>query len=162
MPAMILIFALVLAALPRLSPKNFEIDSTSRAFHAITISVLVLMLAIHAMILLSAIGVRLPVTRIVPIVMGAMIAVIGNYLSKVRRNFFIGIRTPWTLADEDVWFRTHRFGGRLMVIAGVLCLLAGLFLGNIGLAFGLGAIVSAALGSVVSSYVSYRQKNAGS
>jgi uncharacterized membrane protein len=46
-------------------------------------------------------------------------ALIGNLLGKVRRNFWMGIRTPWTLASEEVWIATHRLGARLMVAAGI-------------------------------------------
>ncbi|MFB0965292.1 MAG: SdpI family protein [Patescibacteria group bacterium] len=44
----------------------------------------------------------------------------GNYLGKVRSNFFLGIRTPWTLSDETVWNRTHRFAAKTFVFAGIL------------------------------------------
>ena len=55
-------------------------------------------------------------------------ALLGNVLGKVRRNFWIGVRTPWTLASERVWIDTHRFSARLFVaigIAGFLAILAG-------------------------------------
>ena len=64
----------------------------------------------------------------VSVALGALFVVLGNYMPKMRRNFFVGIRTPWTLADEDVWFRTHRLGGVLFVIGGVLLMVFGPFL----------------------------------
>jgi hypothetical protein len=53
--------------------------------------------------------------------------VLGNYLGKTTRNFFLGIRTPWTLASDEVWRRTHRLGGWTMVGAGVALVVMGLF-----------------------------------
>jgi uncharacterized membrane protein len=51
---------------------------------------------------------------------------IGNVLGKLRSNFFVGIRTPWTLSSEHVWDQTHRWAGRLFVgAAAVLAVLAG-------------------------------------
>jgi uncharacterized membrane protein len=48
----------------------------------------------------------------------------GNVMGKVRRNFFIGVRTPWTLANERVWYATHRFAAKSMVAAGILAFIA--------------------------------------
>ncbi|MEL7298668.1 MAG: SdpI family protein, partial [Pseudomonadota bacterium] len=50
---------------------------------------------------------------------GLLFVVLGNYMGKLRKNFFIGIRTPWTLASDEVWARTHRLGGYLFVAAGI-------------------------------------------
>jgi uncharacterized membrane protein len=47
--------------------------------------------------------------------------VIGNFLGKVRRNFYIGVRTPWTLVDERVWYATHRFTAKLWTAGSALC-----------------------------------------
>jgi uncharacterized membrane protein len=86
---------------------------------------------------------------------GLLLAVVGNFLGKVTRNFFVGIRTPWTLASEEVWMRTHRLGGRLFVLAGLamfaLALAGG---GPIAMIVVVGA---AALVSVVASYFIYRR-----
>src|SRR5262249_54836708 len=58
---------------------------------------------------------------------GLTLAVIGNYLSKVRKNYFVGIRTPWTLASDEVWERTHRMGAPICVVGGILiCLVCAL------------------------------------
>jgi uncharacterized membrane protein len=51
---------------------------------------------------------------------GLLFVVLGNYMPKVRSNFFVGIRTPWTLSSDDVWVRTHRLAGKLMVLMGLL------------------------------------------
>jgi uncharacterized membrane protein len=58
--------------------------------------------------------------------MGVLFMVLGNYLPKVRSNWFVGVRTPWTLSSEEVWYRTHRLTGKLMVGAGLLMALSGL------------------------------------
>jgi len=51
---------------------------------------------------------------------------LGNFLGKVTKNFFAGIRTPWTLAIDEVWLRTHRLGGKLFVLAGAVMVIGGL------------------------------------
>ena len=75
----------------------------------------------HLLILMSSLAslshVVLDVSRAVEGGVCLLIALLGNVMGKVRRNFFVGIRTPWTLKDTRVWARTHRFTGRLMVMA---------------------------------------------
>ena len=80
---------------------------------------------------------------------------IGNVFGKLRKNFFMGIRTPWTLADDEVWLRTHRVGGKLFVLAGV-----GMFLGTLAgheIAAGLAGLAVTSIGSVAYSFVEYRR-----
>lgn len=70
-----------------------------------------------------------PEYEIFPFVMtgiGVLFMLIGNYLGKVRQNYFVGIKTPWTLANEDVWNKTHRLGGWCFVIAGIALILNGI------------------------------------
>lgn len=55
--------------------------------------------------------------------MGVMFIVMGNYMGKVRQNFFVGLKTPWTLADPEVWQKSQRFAGWLFVIAGIIFLI---------------------------------------
>ncbi len=62
------------------------------------------------------------------IIMGLLFLFLGNLLPKVPRNFFIGIRTPWTISDEDNWYKTHRLGAYLFVISGVIMVIKGLVL----------------------------------
>jgi uncharacterized membrane protein len=68
--------------------------------------------------------VQLPTVRVLLALILLAQVFIGNSMGKVRRNFFIGIRTPWTLASEAVWYATHRLAARLMVASGLLGLLA--------------------------------------
>lgn len=84
--------------------------------------------------------------------------IIGNYLPKCKQNALIGIRTKWTLADEAVWFKTHRFGGRLVFITGIasglLCLL--LFDGAASLIVSLGSFIIIVIPIVIYSYRAYQ------
>ena len=144
------------AALPRISPRGYPIDEESRAYRAVELSVVGLLLCIHVVILLSSTGTRIDMSVILPLLFGALFVVLGNYMAKMRRNFFIGIRTPWTLADEDVWFRTHRLGGRVFVAAGVALMVVP-FAGEAQYtAFTIIAIAAAFI-PIVYSYVIYRR-----
>lgn len=74
-------------------------------------------------LLLAAAGYPVSVPRVVMLAVGALLMVLGNYLGKLRKNFFVGIRTPWTLSSDSVWERTHRLGGWLFFGAGLLIML---------------------------------------
>jgi uncharacterized membrane protein len=75
---------------------------------------------------LTAVGRPVDVTRIVPVGLGILFLVTGNYFGRLRSNFVAGIRTPWTLSSELSWNRTHRAAGRLFVGLGLLLALLGL------------------------------------
>jgi uncharacterized membrane protein len=157
MPLIMLGVVALFAVLPRISPRGYPVADNSRAYHAITGSIVAFTFCIHVVVLLIATGVRLDSSTILCILAGALFIVLGNYMAKMRRNFFIGIRTPWTLANEDVWFRTHRLAGPVFVLAGIALMIVPLA-GLNAVAIALPAIAfAAALVPAVYSYVIYRR-----
>ncbi len=92
------------------------------------------------------------------IVIGGLFLVLGNYLKTIRPNYMLGIRTPWTLENEQVWKDTHRLGGYVFMAGGVLVCLAGLLL-NAKFSFIVMMVVvlTTTLVPVVYSYVRYRE-----
>jgi len=157
-PMAMLVVLAVFAVIPAISPAGWEIERTSRAYRAILIGILAFLLAVHVQVLLAALHRGPSIQAFIPVAIGILFVLLGNYMPKMRRNFFIGIRTPWTLADEDVWFRTHRLGGVLFVIGGVLLMAVGPFLHGRAAEYFLIAVVGAsALVSVIYSYAIYRR-----
>ncbi|MDY0150966.1 MAG: SdpI family protein [Candidatus Cloacimonas sp.] len=71
-----------------------------------------------------------PQVQFIMILIGLLFIFLGNLMPKTPRNFFIGIKTPWTLANDDVWQRTHRVGGKLFALSGVILILKGFILPN--------------------------------
>ena len=163
LPAIMLLLGGLFAALPAISPSGFGIERKSRAYAAIVFAILLFLLAVHVYVLLAALNVARSITTFVPVLVGALFIVIGNYLPKMRRNFFVGIRTPWTLADEDVWYRTHRLGGVLLVATGALLMVVGPFLPARALEiFILSTVIATALITVIYSLVIYRRPGGAS
>lgn len=117
---------LVLLLLPWISPKGFRIDPFRRTYEIVQVSILGFLFLLTGVSLLAAMGLEASMDRVLPAGAGLLIIVMGNFMGKVRKNFFFGIRTPWTLASDEVWLRTHRLGGKLFVLAGVVLLLSGL------------------------------------
>jgi uncharacterized membrane protein len=71
----------------------------------------------------ASLGFKVPVGKILPGCVAVLLIVLGNYMGKLRRNWFFGIRLPWTLSDEDNWNKTHRLGGKLFVASGIISLI---------------------------------------
>ncbi|MEZ4775495.1 MAG: SdpI family protein [Bacteroidia bacterium] len=80
------------------------------------------MLFIFILILVSSLGYKKDISSFVIIGVLLLLMIIGNYFGKLRPNYFVGIRTPWTLEKEEVWIKTHRFAGVLWVF-GSLCMI---------------------------------------
>jgi uncharacterized membrane protein len=119
-PIMMTGFLLFAVVLPWLSPKQFEVQTFAATFSYMMVVPVALFAGIEIILLCAALGVQLEMARVLPALMCVTLILIGNPMGKVRRNFFIGIRTPWTLTNERVWYATHRLAGKLMVASGVL------------------------------------------
>ena len=107
------------------------------------------------LMLVSALGAVIDVSRAVEGGVCLLIALLGNVLGKVRRNFFVGIRTPWTIASEQVWNATHRFAAKTFFAGGLLGLLAVILRAPFWLP--VTAILVAALIPAIYSLVFYKQ-----
>lgn len=124
MPAVVIASLAVLAVLlPAISPRRFEIGSFAPVFALLMLTIQAFMLVVGLSMLLAGAGYAVPMPRIAMLSVGALLMVLGNYMGKLRKNFFIGIRTPWTLSSDAVWERTHRLGGWLFLGAGLLVVL---------------------------------------
>jgi len=123
-PGMMLGIILLFSALPWLSPKKFEVDSFRSTYLYIMVMIVAMLAYCQLLIVISALGVALDVSRAIEGGVCLMIALLGNVLGKVRRNFFVGIRTPWTIANEQVWNATHRLGAKTFFAGGLLGLVA--------------------------------------
>ena len=93
----------------------------------------VISILMNGIIYLIALGIKVNISAAVSILMGVLFILLGNYMPKLRQNYTIGIKLPWTLCSEENWYRTHRLGGKLFIIGGILVALdgvAGIWLGD--------------------------------
>lgn len=155
MPGGMLLTWLLLWGLPKISPTGWRVEPFMPVWSRIQVAILGFLLFIHVAVLGHALGWwGADMGRPVLVGVGLLFAFLGNYLGKTTRNFFLGIRTPWTLASDEVWRRTHRLGGWTMVAAGVALVAMGLFgVSEIAL---LVVVAAAALIPVVYSFFAYR------
>jgi uncharacterized membrane protein len=120
MPAAMAGFIGLTALLPWLSPRPFTVESFRPTYEYTMSLVVVLCGYIHAIMLVAGLSPDLSSGRWLIGGLFLFFALLGNVLGKLRRNFWAGVRTPWTLASEKVWYRTHRLAGYLMVAAGLV------------------------------------------
>lgn len=143
--------------LPRLDPGRANYAAFGPAYSTLRLLLLVVMAALYGLVHLWMRGVHAPIGVWVPLIVGALFIVIGNLLGKVRPNWFVGIRTPWTLSSKVAWTGTHRAGRWVFIFMGALMMLcaalpAGWFIWTMA-----GAGVTGVLGLVVYSYVLWRR-----
>jgi len=87
----------------------------------------VLSVVLHVLVYAAAMGKEVRVEVVMPVLIGLILAIVGNYLPKCKQNYTIGIKIPWTLNSEENWNKTHRFAGRLWVVCGLAIMLTGFF-----------------------------------
>ena len=125
-PAMTAFVGLLFHFLPALEPRREGLARSQGLYLWGWASILLVCAVVELIFVSTALGWDLPVGRLVAAGVGAMLVMIGNQLGKSRSMYLVGIRTPWTLASEEVWIRTHRLGGKLMVAGGLLMVAAAL------------------------------------
>jgi uncharacterized membrane protein len=155
MPAAMAVIALLFAALPWLSPRRFEVDTFRSTYLYIMLLVLSFMAYVHVLTIWVALSKPLDLNRALMGALFLLLALLGNVLGRVRRNFYIGVRTPWTLANERVWDATHRFAAKVFVLAGLLGLLSQVVTASPWA--GLVIFGAAAIASALYSLVYYKQ-----
>jgi uncharacterized membrane protein len=107
--------------------------------------------------LLQALGWPVEVVTVISVGVSLLLAIVGNYLGKVRSNFSFGIRTPWTLSSERSWHKTHRLGGKLLFGIGIGGAIAALAHANqLFLLLILGGTIGTTLFLILYSYIVWR------
>jgi len=154
-PLVMAVLWLLFLVLPRMSPRGFEMGSFASAWGILTVSILAFMLFVEVLTLNAAQTRANLSPKPIFAAIGVLFVVIGGVMRKVTRNFFAGIRTPWTLASEEVWNRTHRLGSKIFMAAGLVAVAAALF--DLGWWVPLAALLVGPLVPVIYSYMTYRR-----
>lgn len=116
---------LLMQGLRKIDPRAANYERFEPTFWVIVNMTIFIMAVVHVMTIGAALGWSLPgVDVIMTVAFGVMLLVLGNVLPRVRSNWWMGVRTPWTLSSERVWRSTHRLAGRTFVLGGLIVLSA--------------------------------------
>jgi len=159
MPLIVLGMSLLFLVIPNIDPLKANIAKFREAFNLFIVLIVAFMLYIHGLTLawsLGYTGFRMSASMLPA--MGLLFIFVGFLLRKAKRNFFIGIRTPWTLSSDYVWDKTHQLGAVLFMASGVLALVGGIFGGTTAFWFLFAPLIGSTLFLLVYSYVLYQRE----
>lgn len=161
-PAMGLLMLVLMPVLRRIDPRRANYDRFEPTFWLVINVIIAFMFVPHLMTIGAALGWPLPATdRVLVGAVGVLFILLGNYMPRVKSNWWMGIRTPWTLSSESVWRSTHRLGGRMFVVGGVVMILSLALTPEARVAALITAVVLSALVPAVWSYMAWRRERAG-
>ncbi|MEZ4703392.1 MAG: SdpI family protein [Rhodothermales bacterium] len=110
---------LLMLAVPWIDPKR-QTDANQKAIRAFRFIFPLLMTSIFGVLCLNWLGYAIDMGQTIFVLIAALFLVIGNFLGAIKPNYFIGIRTPWTLESADIWRKTHRMAGKLWVFGSLV------------------------------------------
>ncbi|MDQ7842908.1 MAG: DUF1648 domain-containing protein [Armatimonadota bacterium] len=155
-PLLALGLYLLLLALPWIDPGRANYPHFAGAYQTIRLTLVVFLALVYGIVHLWIRGRQVAVGAWVPLLTGGLLVIFGNLMGKIRPNWFIGIRTPWTLSSKLAWMRTHRLGGWLLIGLGLLLMA----LAVVRAVWAIWLVVAAGLGftlwAVVYSYLVWR------
>ena len=116
--------------LPKIDPKRANYLKFESSYLTIRYAFHIFFILLFGVVMAASLGYTVDIGKWVAAGAAVLFIIMGNIMGRVRHNYFVGFRFPWTLANEEVWVRTHRFGSRLMVIGGVIALAGAIFTGK--------------------------------
>jgi len=122
-PAITMLISALLFVVPKIDPRQ-NLSRSRREYLSIWLTLIIVLAAVHAAVVLYALGHRAAMNVLIPVAVGFLLVVMGFSLRTIRSNFFLGIRTPCTLSSERSWRETHRVGGLLYMALGTILVLS--------------------------------------
>jgi len=156
-PFVLVGLTLLFLAIPKIDPLKANIEKFRKYYDGFIILFFIFMLSIHFQVILWNLGIKINPNAIFPVGIGILFFYISILCENAKRNWFVGIRTPWTLSNEKVWEKTHKIGGKLFKVAGVIAFV-GIFFQSYALFFVLVPIISVAIYTIIYSYFEYQKE----
>ncbi len=148
--------AVLLWLLPLIDPRRRNYAAFRSTYNAFVVGVVAFIAYVDFFMLAWNLGYRLPLERAIAPALGAVFILAGVLLRKARPNWFVGIRTPWTLSSATVWEKTHRLAAPAFIFSGIVTA-AGVF-GTPLLLVGIGLVTVSVVLAVVYSYFAYEEE----
>ena len=159
MPLITIVLFLLFLLIPNIDPLKANIAEFRGTFNLFIAFIIGFMVYIHALTLRWNLGYTdLGIGKAMLPAMGLLFFIIGSMLRKAKRNWFIGIRTPWTLSSDNVWDKTHQLGATLFMISGAIAVVGGFFGGVVAFWSIMIPVMGTTIFLVVYSYVLYQRE----
>lgn len=152
-------FCALFAALPRIDPLKNNYPKFQASYEGFILVFSAFLFVIQLQIILWGLGVPLSSNLVMPVMIGILFIAIGFLLEHAEPNWFVGIRTPWTMSSDSVWKKTHQKGAMLFRLAGVVSMI-GVLAGRYAWLFILVPVIAVALSTVVYSYTEFKKEQA--
>ncbi len=156
LPFIVVALSVLQRVLPRLDPGRANYANFAGAWSSVWLAITVLMASLYAAVLLEMHGHGVDMARVAPALLGGLFVLLGAFMGKLRPNWFMGIRTPWTLSSKTSWIRTHRLAGWMFLVSGLVVWMAAALQPPSALYVLAGCAITTGLGCTIYSYLVWR------
>ena len=157
-PGIIIGMYLMFLSIPYIDPKKKRYAEFRKVYHVFKTALVFFMVLMYFVASLNALGYNIRIEFWMPIMVGTLFILLGNYMNKIKPNWFMGIRTPWTLSSEVVWQKTHKVGGKVFMLGGAMIAFTVFAPVAYRMIIFFTAISLIVIGTVIYSYIAYRQE----
>ena len=155
-PSLMIFMTFIFFLIPKIDPLGKNILKFINHYNFFIIIFYIFLFILQIYLILWNIGIKIKINYLISICLGFLFFSIGKLLEKTKRNWFIGIRTPWTLSSDIVWDKTNKFAGKLFKISSFFCILSVVFV-EYSVFFVLFPIILSSIVSMVYSYIIYKK-----
>lgn len=157
LPIISLAIFLLFLLIPKIDPLKENIKQFQKYFDGFILCFVLFLFYIHILVILANKGMSFNMSRFMLLAMGFLFYYAGILMEKAKRNWFIGVRTPWTLSSENVWNKTNKLGGKLFKISAVFAFL-GILAPKFMILFIIAPLLLAIIYLFVYSYLEYKKE----
>lgn len=157
MPIVSVVMFLLFILIPKIDPLKKNIEKFRSYFDSFIVLLILFLFYVYVLTIIWNTGTRFNMSQAMIPAMGILFYYIGILVSHAKRNWFVGIRNPWTLSSEKVWEKTHKLGGRLFKIAGVIAFL-GLLFPKIAIWIAIVPVILVSIYTLAYSFISYQKE----
>lgn len=154
-----IVMSILFDVLPKIDPKRKNYQKFGKYYDLFAIGMVIFIDIINTIIIIESFYPNtVAVGKGVIVLLGILFIFLGNIMPKIKTNFYMGVRTPWAISNPDVWNKTHRLGGRMMFVMGILSVIAGLFMNEmVAIIIVIGGALCMTIIPTIMSYIWYRQ-----
>ena len=152
---------LILSVIPKIDPKG-KIKNMGKKYHTLKTWITVLTSALAMILIYASMNQTLYNPNYMILLIGILFVLLGNYFKTIRPNYFIGIKTPWALENETVWYETHKMAGKIWFAGGFIIIIGSLLLDKkINFMLFIAITITITVIPVVFSYLKYKNLQEG-